>query len=168
MKKTNLFSAVIAIVMLTTSSLITSPNMDNNPEGEPEAKKEKIVSTVDSDSIINSNWEEVEEEDQSSIPIPDDNDLDPTNVENKLELKGISVSPNPSYGLIKLEVVSGLKNPLMINIFSTNGKKVYSDTMRNFEGEYSKRINLSMEKSGIYFVSIMQGKEQISKKLILR
>lgn len=85
---------------------------------------------------------------------------------NQLKLKDLSISPNPSDGNISLDFISESKKTLKINIYGLDGKKVYSEKMKNFEGKYSKKINLSSEKSGTYFVNITQDKKQTTKKII--
>ncbi len=54
MKKTNLFLAIIAVVILATGSLFALPILDNDPDGDPEKKeaKVKIVTIVDGVEIV--------------------------------------------------------------------------------------------------------------------
>jgi hypothetical protein len=87
---------------------------------------------------------------------------------NQLELNNLSISPNPSNGNIKLNFESTKEETVKINIFDMNGKKVFSEKVKNFDGKYSNSIDLTNEKSGTYFVNISQGKEQVTKKVVLK
>lgn len=173
MKRTNLCSAIIAVVIFTAGSLMAFPNHDNDPEGELDVKKAKVVNTVESeqavdDSIIAIGQEELGEEHQILLPPADDVDLDPTNVENKLELEEFSIYPNPSDGNITLGFTYDSKEPITIEVFGLDGKTVYSNVMNNFEGIDTQQIDLSQEPRGFYFVKISQGGKQMTKKIIIK
>lgn len=176
MKRTNLLLAIIAVVIFTTGSLMALPNIDNEPDGEQALKKEKVkvANTVDvertiDDFVIGIGHEDLEGDDQKLMPPPSpDFELKPTNIETKLELKELSIYPNPSDGNITIGITSDSKEPLLINIFSLDGKRVYSQAIHSLEGIDNQKIDLSNELSGFYFVSIIQDGKQITKKIIVK
>ena len=83
---------------------------------------------------------------------------------------GVNVYPNPSSGgLTTLEVNAGA-DVTMANIYLTNilGKRVQEVYIGNFsKGENRFEINTSSLGAGIYFLTIEQNDERITKKLIL-
>ncbi|MCB0806751.1 MAG: T9SS type A sorting domain-containing protein [Bacteroidales bacterium] len=92
------------------------------------------------------------------------------NLEGKsgsLEIDNLSFSPNPNPGRFTLEFATPETGKTDIRIFDTNGKQVYSETLSNFSGIYSKEIDISSEKSGVYFLQIQQGDKASSRKIML-
>jgi hypothetical protein len=59
--------------------------------------------------------------------------------------------------------INEVDNKVIIDIFNLEGKIVYSSTLK-----YKKKVSINTGlKSGIYFVQLKTGREQISKKLIV-
>jgi ligand-binding sensor domain-containing protein len=79
----------------------------------------------------------------------------------------LSVYPNPSDGGFTLNYNSSAKGTLLINIRDILGQLVYTENNGLFPGAYTRTLNLS-EPKGIYFVEIICGKEQLTKKIILQ
>lgn len=176
MKRTNLLLAIIAVVIFTTGSLMALPNIDNEPDGEKTLKKEKVkvvnnvnIETTIDDFAIGIGHEDLEGDDQKFMPPPSpDFELKPTNIETKLELKELSIYPNPSNGKITLDISSDSKEPLLIEIYGIDGKVIYSEKINSIKDLKAIMIDLSREHSGFYFVNIIQGEKKLVEKIIIK
>lgn len=74
--------------------------------------------------------------------------------------------PNPSDGNFILELNLGGKEEADVRISDISGKEVYSEKISK-TGKISKAINLGENINGIFIVTIKQGKQTISKKIII-
>ncbi|MBL7902353.1 MAG: T9SS type A sorting domain-containing protein [Bacteroidia bacterium] len=105
--------------------------------------------------------------------------VDPTNEELKLlgknessanaplELRELSFAPNPSNGITGIDLILPKKGPTTISVYNINGELVFEEKLENFSGRYQKQLDLSHQPKGIYFLSVTQNDENITKKLIL-
>jgi hypothetical protein len=84
-----------------------------------------------------------------------------------LEIDELSFSPNPSNGKFLLEFKTPETGRTQIEIYDVNGKKVYSESIANFEGWYSQEIDISDEQNGVYFLKIQQDTKVSTRKIIL-
>jgi hypothetical protein len=91
-----------------------------------------------------------------------------TSVAKILKLSDFSVSPNPTNGIVNLKFSSDFKDAVKITVINLEGKKVFSEKIKNFDGKYNKDIDLSKEESGTYFINILQDNKQLTKKIILK
>lgn len=79
----------------------------------------------------------------------------------------ISVYPNPSSDLFTIEFNWLEQKDLSITVYNIMGKLVFASTKNNVtEGKLV--IDLSNESSGMYFINVDDGKNIISKKVMLR
>ncbi len=53
-----------------------------------------------------------------------------------------------------------------IVIFDQSGNIVFSESIRNFKGNYSNMIDISAHADGAYFLQIMQNDKSYSKKIL--
>jgi hypothetical protein len=84
----------------------------------------------------------------------------------KLMIEDMTCTPNPSNGKFDLKF-SGTKSPVDITVKDINGKIVYTESVKHFNGSYEKEISLDKETKGIYFVTITQGARSTTKKLVV-
>ena len=47
-----------------------------------------------------------------------------------------------------------------------DGKKVFSENLSDFSGNYNGAIDITSEANGIYFLNVRQGEKAWSKKII--
>jgi plastocyanin len=87
--------------------------------------------------------------------------------ENKLELERMKFSPNPSSGKFSLEFKNKTMDALNIKIYDLNGKEVYNEDVKNFDGHYKNEIDISSEDSGTYFLRISQNNKELVRKLVI-
>lgn len=84
---------------------------------------------------------------------------------NRLEFSQLDMYPNPNQGAFQLdfEIEPG---ETIVSIANVDGDVVYSKDMRDFNGVFSDRIDISNEPAGVYFLTIKQGEKKIIKKVI--
>lgn len=84
-----------------------------------------------------------------------------------LELRELSFAPNPSNGITGIDLILPKKGPTTISVYNLNGVLVYEEKLEDFTGRYQKQLDLSHQPKGIYFLSVTQNEENITKKLII-
>jgi Zn-dependent metalloprotease len=77
--------------------------------------------------------------------------------------KSVKVYPNPNSGQFTLELTN-IESGSMVGIYNLLGTRVYQSTAKN---ETSHKINLPGIKRGIYFVKVMDGKKQVTRKMVV-
>jgi hypothetical protein len=79
------------------------------------------------------------------------------------EEKSVKVYPNPNNGQFTLELTN-IESGATVDIYNMLGARVYQSTTTN---GVRHKINLPGIKKGIYFVKIMDGKKQFTRKMIV-
>lgn len=78
----------------------------------------------------------------------------------------ISVYPNPSSGIFKLNIGDNKSRDIKLNVFNMTGAKVYSN--ENFEeGEKVHAIDLSRQPAGVYFFEVTTPTSQTVRRLVI-
>lgn len=86
----------------------------------------------------------------------------------ELEPVDLKFAPNPNQGNFNLSFTLKDKNTVTINIFDINGKLIYTETLKDFEGTYNKEIDISNNGTGPYFLQIIQGIYDLVRKIIIQ
>ncbi|MFD2602268.1 T9SS type A sorting domain-containing protein [Flavobacterium suzhouense] len=73
----------------------------------------------------------------------------------------ISIYPNPSNGIFKLELKGELAQDYALEIFNLQGQRVYQASLINFQ-----EIDLSNQANGMYLMKFTDGQSTITKKII--
>ena len=79
----------------------------------------------------------------------------------------INVFPNPSGNAVTIKFSSTEKGKLLLTVKNQLGQTIYSETKKDFSGEYVNTIDLSNKPKGIYFVEMILGSERRSRKIII-
>lgn len=123
--------------------------------GGDDSKHETI--TVKIVEHIKLHLQEVEENEFSSI--------DGINAKS-LKMDELNYYPNPNDGKFTLQFKAD-KRPTEIKITGLDGKEIYAESLKGFEGTYQNEIDLSSQKRGIYLLQIIQGNKAINKKIVI-
>ena len=86
--------------------------------------------------------------------------------DNELVLEDFKLYPNPTDGIFNIEFKLDNKETVTVKVFNKDGKSVFNDKIRKFDGYYVNEINLSEQDNGIYFVKVIQGNKSITKKVL--
>ena len=90
--------------------------------------------------------------------------IDNTEIEN-LSPGDVILYPNPTNGILKLNISTLQFHVLIVEIIDPKGSSVYMKTIEQRQNEMS--LNISGLKKGIYFVKLVTAKENIIRKLII-
>jgi len=83
-------------------------------------------------------------------------------------LKAVSIYPNPSTdGGFNLTLDNVMDKNLTIKIYNNSGKLVHQEKVTQEGILFNHRIQLQNQSKGLYIVEVSDGKERITKKLIL-
>jgi hypothetical protein len=79
----------------------------------------------------------------------------------------MKVYPNPSDGRFSVSFKAASKGDINISVTDNNGKEVYKQTMKDFEGEYFQQVDISGKGKGSYYIKITSGDDTITKKILV-
>jgi hypothetical protein len=98
---------------------------------------------------------------------------------NMLEESGVKMGKEPlKFGIFKIHkdpqndsikvefTARELKN-LKIALYAEDGKQLYLEELKVFEGKYIREIEIPGSKQGIYFLQFMAGKESMTLNFVL-
>lgn len=86
----------------------------------------------------------------------------------ELEADNISVYPNPTLGIINVDVASGSTETLSLRILDIQGRIVYDENLNGSDLGFNQKIDLSEQLSGVYLLEIRNAKELISVQRIVK
>ncbi len=103
------------------------------------------------------------------VRIEDITDFDIPNelVENSLLNENIDFYPNPNNGIFTLNFSSQKEETIQLSIFDSSGRQVYEKTIEGKTGQVKEDIDLAKFWKGTYILSVKQGKDFLSKKVIV-
>jgi hypothetical protein len=88
---------------------------------------------------------------------------------NDLEnVKDITVFPNPAITSITIEFVVEDNAHLQMSISNILGKTIIEETIDVIPGSFKKSFDVSELNSGIYFIEMKQGDQNIAKKFVIK
>ena len=85
----------------------------------------------------------------------------------KFEDADIVLYPNPNQGKFKIEFKTEEKAPLDIRVYDTMGKEIFTDNVKDFNGSYSREIDLEENSDSNDFLVIMQDGKVMTEKIII-
>ena len=91
----------------------------------------------------------------------------PVGVQENQTVIATKISPNPSTGIVTLDVFSGKNITVNVSVINSINVPVYQEEGINFTGRLTRTINLSNVAKGIYFVVVDQEGSKTVKKLII-
>ncbi len=94
--------------------------------------------------------------------------LDCVGVDEEANNIALSVFPNPTQGMVKLNIEADLFNTAEIKVINVMGKVVYEQSNISVVGSYSTNVDLSEYSPGIYFITVSGDDKQVSKKIFLQ
>jgi hypothetical protein len=101
---------------------------------------------------------------------PDQKELQKAGIvenKNKLALESLNFSRNPSSGKFNINFTSAAKGDLNVLVKDLQGRSLFSDSVKNFSGDYHHEINLGEVNKGIYLITISQNDKLLTKKLVV-
>jgi PKD repeat protein len=89
-------------------------------------------------------------------------------VDEEADRLALDVFPNPSQGIVKLNIVADMFNTAELKVIDAMGKVVYQQSNIQVNGSLTKEIDLTGYPQGIYFITVSGDDKQVSKKIFLR
>lgn len=86
--------------------------------------------------------------------------------ESDLDLRGLSLSPNPSTGKFNLNFDLPTRGTTSIDVMDMNGNYVYSEQLTGFSGHYTRDFDISHEAKGVYVLRIVQNGKAFTRKIV--
>ncbi len=80
----------------------------------------------------------------------------------------LSVFPNPSQGVVKLNIEADLFNTAELKVIDVMGKVVYEQSNISVVGSFATEIDLTGYSQGVYFITVSGDDKQVSKKIFLQ
>ena len=79
----------------------------------------------------------------------------------------LNAYPNPTQGLINIDLTSIIGNTAIINIYNTIGQQVYSENLGMIY-EAKQQLDLSNLEKGTYLITIETAGQLLQQKIILQ
>ena len=93
----------------------------------------------------------------------------PTNrLEGGTAINNLDVYPNPSRDVFNVAFTSEDVQDLEVRVINVVGEVVYTESLQQYVGEYTKQIDLAKYTKGVYFLEITTDNGVVNKKLILQ
>lgn len=89
-------------------------------------------------------------------------------IEENNSVMRINLYPNPTSGLLNINIQNSNSHQLLICIFDVIGNEVYRISENKNGAEYNKQINLEGLAKGIYSIQLSAGADVITQKLIIQ
>jgi hypothetical protein len=86
---------------------------------------------------------------------------------DKLDNVDVELYPNPSQGKFNVKFQSENSAPVDVRIFNSEGKEVFSENVKSFDGLYQEEIDLNGNSQGAYYLVITQSGKVHTEKIIL-
>lgn len=93
---------------------------------------------------------------------------DCTGVNELSGISGLRLFPNPTSGIVNLELLARNSTDLQIKIVNTQGNKVFEAAYNNIVGQFETRLNLNNLSDGVYFVMIESDGNVTTLKMVVR
>ena len=80
----------------------------------------------------------------------------------------INIFPNPTRGLFNISFISEEMDNFEIIIIDAFGKTIIQEDKKEFIGEFTKQIDLSKYRRGIYILQIKTQNSFVSKRIVMQ
>ena len=80
--------------------------------------------------------------------------------------ENFSLYPNPNNGNFNIQFKSYSNSDIKVNVFDISGRTIYNNLYKN-SGLFNENIQLNKLEAGIYIVSIKDGENQITRRIVI-
>tara|TARA_Y100001978_G_scaffold139411_1_gene124653 strand:+ start:988 stop:2016 length:1029 start_codon:yes stop_codon:yes gene_type:complete len=92
----------------------------------------------------------------------------PANIESeKSNLQRINIYPNPSNDIFNIVFNTNTKKDIDLRVHNVLGELIFSESLKDFNGNFNRSIDLSQYSSAIYILQLNTKDEILNKKLVL-
>ncbi|MGJ8548353.1 zinc-dependent metalloprotease [Winogradskyella wichelsiae] len=82
------------------------------------------------------------------------------------ELEALSIYPNPNNGEFNIKFNPRSGENIAIDVYDIRGRSIYNQKFNNI-GSFNKTIQLNNAQSGVYLLTIIDGSQKVTKKIIV-
>ncbi|WP_179375431.1 zinc-dependent metalloprotease [Winogradskyella wichelsiae] len=82
------------------------------------------------------------------------------------ELEALSIYPNPNNGEFNIKFNPRSSENIAIDVYDIRGRSIYNQKFNNI-GSFNKTIQLNNAQSGVYLLTIIDGSQKVTKKIIV-
>lgn len=82
------------------------------------------------------------------------------------QLTDFSIYPNPSRGNFNLQFDNHSGNEIKVNVFDMRGRVIFENKYSN-EATFNENIQLNNAQAGVYLVSVTDGNQKLTKRLVI-
>ncbi len=83
--------------------------------------------------------------------------------------RSLQVYPSPTADIVNIKFeMEGWANDVELVISDMLGRTVYTENIANFEGEYTRQVDLSNNTTGVYILQIKMGERIAHRKIVLQ
>lgn len=93
---------------------------------------------------------------------------DCTGVNELDNLSNLRLFPNPTTGILNIELAAKNRTDLNITVVNAQGNKVLASVYQNINGLFNAQLNLANLTDGVYFVMLESNGKVISQKVVVR
>ena len=87
---------------------------------------------------------------------------------NENGISSLNIFPNPSRNVFNVKFISDNQQSIEVRVLNLLGEIIFSDNLKDFQGEYSHLFNLSEYSKGVYLLKLYTDNGIISKRLFLQ
>lgn len=104
-----------------------------------------------------------------NVAITEKSKLDRENItaEKQLSLEDFKAFPNPTSGTINISFNADAI-PTIVQVTDITGKEIFRENIKNFNGRYSKDLDLSSYAKGQFVVFVLQDEKMFTQSIILQ
>jgi membrane-associated protease RseP (regulator of RpoE activity) len=89
-------------------------------------------------------------------------------VVRNLAIEALNIFPNPTTGIFDIQFELPQRGETAVYMYNPAGQAVYFNTLGEFTGTFSDRIDIANGVRGIYFLEIRQGPRSLTRKVVLQ
>lgn len=86
----------------------------------------------------------------------------------ELAVESLNIFPNPTTGIFDIRFELPQRGETSVFIYNPAGQALYFNTLGDFSGVFSDRIDIANGVRGIYFLEVRQGQRSLTRKVILQ
>jgi hypothetical protein len=82
-------------------------------------------------------------------------------------INDVNITPNPSAGSVNISIEVSKEESFTVNVVNALGQVIYTESLKNFSGSYSKKLDLSANGKGVYMINVNgDGINKVQKAVI--
>jgi len=90
-----------------------------------------------------------------------------TGIDGTDPFANLTIYPNPSHGLLELELNNQIMGELIIQVFSNDGKEVFNSKSNKRTEYFNTQVNLTGQGNGVYIIVLTNGNSRAERKIII-